>query len=718
MSGRKHPPVTAVVTVLAFAGPALSYTTLAAGSTASTPTAAASSIAVMDEVLVTSVREKRVGKGATNLPLSIADTPQSVTLLEQELIEAFTLDSVNDALKMVTGVNVEEVETDRTYYNARGFDIKSMQVDGMGLPFTWNVAGKLDTVVYEKIEVVRGANGLLTGTGNPSGTINFVRKRPTNKLKASTELTAGSWDKNRIEVDVSGPLTESRLWAGRVVAAGQEAESYLDLNETDRNVFYGIVDGQIGDNAILTLGFTRQNSNAEGVMWGALPLLYNDGTQTDFDVDSTTSQDWTYWNIRNETRFIELAYTLSPDWEFKTALTHNDFQEHTALFYVISSDPVTGEDSFDRGTGLGLHGYPPSKYFQRSRQMMLDATLTGKFDLFDRNHSLVLGFSKSHSDNSYLDYPAADSDYIAMPVFSGWSGNEVPEPEFEEPFVAADWTNDLRRFYGALDLEIADPLNLIVGFNAIDVKSEGVSFDAPMNRDEDKVSPYIGVLYHINDSINAYASYSNIFEPLTELASNGLPLPAAEGKSYEAGIKAELVEKRVLATAAVFKAKQEGYPEYAGYDVENNFSYYEGFDVDSHGYELEVSGFITEQWAILSGFSHLTVEDSDGNDARTFVPRETFKLGTRYRLPAVKGLEIGGTLRWQESIRIDTDAGTIRQDAYSLLSAYVAYAFDQHWKVQANAYNLTDEKYLSSLYWDQAFYGAPVNYAASIKYLY
>src|SRR5690606_26221848 len=131
----------------------------------------------------------RSSRGALVLPMSLFDTPQSVSVVNAEFIRDFGLTDVNRVLEQITGVNVERVETDRTYYNARGFDIKSMQVDGIGLPFNWNVVGALDTYLYDKVEVIRGANGLLTGVGSPSGTINYLRKRPINERAVTTAAT-------------------------------------------------------------------------------------------------------------------------------------------------------------------------------------------------------------------------------------------------------------------------------------------------------------------------------------------------------------------------------------------------------------------------------------------------------------------------------------------------------------------------------------------------
>jgi outer membrane receptor for ferric coprogen and ferric-rhodotorulic acid len=171
-------------------------------------------------IIVTGARMGEQPSAATTLPISIVDTPQSVTVIERDYLDDFGFDDINDVLRLVTGVNVERAESDRTYYNSRGFDIKSMRVDGLGLPNIWGVyAGQLDTAVFDRIEVVRGANGLLSGTGNPSGTVNFLRKRPTGERRLFGELSAGSWNRFRAEADVEVPLTSDGSWSARMVGA-------------------------------------------------------------------------------------------------------------------------------------------------------------------------------------------------------------------------------------------------------------------------------------------------------------------------------------------------------------------------------------------------------------------------------------------------------------------------------------------------------------------
>ena len=160
--------------------------TAAATAASGAATGAADDFQPRDEIVVTGVRSEgsddyavKEQRTATRLPLSQKETPQSVSVVTRAQIEDFQLNDVNQLLTTVPGVSVLAAETDRVYYSARGFDIQTFQIDGVGLPFAFGIqTGSIDTAIYDRVEVVRGATGLLSPTGNPSALINFVRKRP------------------------------------------------------------------------------------------------------------------------------------------------------------------------------------------------------------------------------------------------------------------------------------------------------------------------------------------------------------------------------------------------------------------------------------------------------------------------------------------------------------------------------------------------------------
>ena len=117
----------------------------------------------IEVIRIVESRVQRISSGATGLGLDSFDTPQSLSILESDLIEDYRLSDINSLFKQVTGINVDQSETDRTYFNARGFDITSMHIDGSGIPFGDIFVGDLDTAIYEKVEFIRGSNGLITG---------------------------------------------------------------------------------------------------------------------------------------------------------------------------------------------------------------------------------------------------------------------------------------------------------------------------------------------------------------------------------------------------------------------------------------------------------------------------------------------------------------------------------------------------------------------------
>jgi outer membrane receptor for ferric coprogen and ferric-rhodotorulic acid len=674
--------------------------------------------ATLEEMIIIGIREDRKSRGATGLDLSIFETPQSLTILESDTIADFGLVDINSMLKMTTGVNVDSTETDRTYYNARGFDITSMNVDGVGVPFGNLIVGDLDTAIYEKVAVIRGSNGLITGLGNPSGTVNYVRKRPVNEFDASAQLTAGRWDNQRIVADINVPLTESGSWAARFVGVYQDKESWLDLNSNDRNVLYGIVDGQVSDDITLTFAYTRQDNNSDGVLWGAAPMIYTDGTEAEFDVSTTTSMEWTYWDTLTETAYAEMGLRISDNWQLTTSLTHTDYKESSELFYVYW---LTG---LDRETGLGMYSYP-GKYDGEQETLVWDTTLQGSFNAWDQQHEFNLGLSVADADSEDLDSGALEG-FVAMPSFPGWQGNEVPRPAWAAPYVAAEDNMNLNRLYGSMLLSITDDFKLILGMSFVDYDNEGVSWGLSTDSKEDGESPYIGFTWEVADDLNLYGSYSDIYQPQYYLDENLQPLGSAEGESYELGLKKQF-NNNLLVTLALFRTEQENLQEFVEYgdgdDIDDtdfsddfDFALYRGISVESEGVELEVAGYVTDTLKIQAGYTYLNMEDPNGEDARTFIPRKTFKLLAQWDPSWNEKLAMGLSARWQDEIHFDSAYGPISQDSYAVIGGYVSYELNDSISLTLNADNIADEEYLSSVKYEQSFFAAPRSYSVSIDW--
>lgn len=153
-----------------------------------------------------------VSTTATKMAMSLRETPQSVTVVTRKKMDDQNVQNLDDIARTVTGITLTKLGTDRSTYYARGFEINDLQYDGIPTNISENysmdVMSTANMAIYDRVEVVRGANGLMQGTGNPSAAINLIRKRPTRDFRLGAELGAGSWDNYRSQVDVSGPLTD------------------------------------------------------------------------------------------------------------------------------------------------------------------------------------------------------------------------------------------------------------------------------------------------------------------------------------------------------------------------------------------------------------------------------------------------------------------------------------------------------------------------------
>lgn len=641
----------------------------------------------------------------TGLDLSRRETPQAVSVVTRTLMDDFQIVSVSDALAAAPGVVVDRVETDRVYYNVRGFEVTNYQYDGLGMPLPYEIVnGDVDTSLFERVEVIRGSNGLMNGLGNPSAAVNYVRKRPTRDSQTSLGITYGSWDNRRVEVDTSGSLTEDGRVRGRLVSAYQDKNSYLDRYEKERSVFYGVVETDLTDSTLLTLGYTYQNDNADSPMWGSLPLFYSDGTATDYDVETSTAADWAYWDNDTESAFVELQQRFDNGWEAKAVYTYRKMEGESELFYVYGT-PNKDE--------TGLFAYP-SYYEDKLTENVFDLYARGPFEVGGRVHQLVVGANHAKGEMRETSLYGRG---IGTPLTPEQAfGGTYPKPLFDAAEDGSKWDDRYRSGYLATRLSLADPLTAIAGARYVDVESQGEGYGTSKDASASEVVPYVGLIYDLNDVHSVYGSYTKIFNPQTEEDINRKRLDPATGETQEVGLKSEWKDGRIYTALVAFWTDQENLAEAAG--MIGPDTYYRGTDVESFGYEAEISGELLPGWELTGGYTWLEIEDDEGDEVRPFTPREIFRLTTTYRPAAMEKLKAGVQVSWQDTIFRGGTGGVPKttQDDYALVNLMASYDWTRNLTTTLNLNNVTDEKYLNSLYVGQAYYGAPRS--ASVRFDY
>lgn len=652
---------------------------------------------------------------ATGLGLSILDTPQSVSAIGRLKLDDYKLYNLNDALQTVPGIQVEAVETDRTYYTSRGFDITNFQVDGVGMTAAYgNQSGELDTALYERIDVVRGANGLMAGAGNPSATVNLIRKRPTEELQLSFATMAGSWDQLRLETDVSGTLTDGLR--GRLVLAKEDKESYLDYYAMDKSVAYGVLEQDLGESTLFTLGGSYQSSLADSPLWGALPMQYTDGSSTDYDVSASTSAEWAYWdNIQTEV-FGELKHQFSNGWEAKAYYSQRSVDGDSELFYMYNLP--------DSATDVGLIGYA-SGYTLDQKQELFDLRLTGKYTLFGREQDALFGYNwakDSIAEVSLYDYT---NGFPAIGDFTEWNGQTPVRPSFTDGLSGSDFNSDQSGFFAATRVYLTDALSLIGGARVVDWESKGVGYGTGKETKESgRVLPYAGVVYRIADDYSVYASRTETFNPQDDLTEDLTFIDPSEGTNDEIGAKGQFFDGKLVAAVSYYQSQLANVAEFDKEIVDpvtgGPLQVYAGRDYDSEGYDLTLSGQLAEGLQAEFSFTKVDITNVvNGALNRDYVPAKVARLYASYRPPMLDQLKLGGGINWQDDIERPGVAGaTVTQESYATLRLFANYQVSEKLSVSVNGNNLTDEKYISSLYWDQAFYAAPRNFSASVAWRY
>ncbi|MEH3107978.1 MAG: TonB-dependent siderophore receptor [Sphingomonas fennica] len=662
---------------------------------------------------------------ATRIPLSLRETPQSVSVVTRAQIDDFQLNDINQLLTTVPGLNVQAGETDRVYYSARGFDIQTFQIDGIGVPFAFGIqTGSIDTAFYDNIQVVRGAPGLLSSTGNPSAVVNFIRKRPTRDLAANASAQYGSFDNLRLTADVSTPITADGSVRARAVGAYTDTDSHLDRYGLRRWVGYGVVEADLGPNTVVSAGYGHQDHHSRGAMWGAIPITYTDGTPLDIPRSSNVAPDWSSWHIIDRQIFGDVTHDLGDGWVARLSAIRRATSEADELFYVFGN-PVRGAPGgivladpnnpldFDRG----IQSYPGA-FRAQTRNLTLEAYVTGPVTLFGRQHDVNIGVNRSAQDyrqsSAYVDSTIG----VLLPFPDLFQGN-FPRPDFPTTFSTAylsSQNTQTRRetVYGLVRLNPADALKVMLGGNLTHARSEGFSYGVDTNFDNTRFLPFVGATLDLTTNISAYGSYATIFNPQTQIGEDFRVLDPIKGNNAELGFKADWLGGRMNATVAVFRARQDNTAESIGFVGGRTIS--RGVDARSEGIEVEVGGTPAEGLNVTGGYTLMRIEDENGDRARTFVPRNTARLNVSYALPMLPALKLGASAQYQS--RITSPTGLGRQGAYGLLDLLAAYAITPNVSLAANLRNVTNTKYLTATNFDGGYYGAPRSILGTISVRY
>lgn len=670
---------------------------------------------------------------ATGLPLSMRDTPQSVTVITRQQMDDQGSNSIADTLRRAPGVSVQNYDSERWEFSSRGLPITNFQYDGVNATYDGVYdygTTSTDMAVYDHLEIIKGSAGLLSGSGDPSATVNLIRKKPTREFKASVTQTFGSWDNYRTEGDISGPLTESGNLRGRFVGVYQDRQSYLDHYQHTKDIGYGILEADLTPDTLLTFGIDQQDTRSRGASWTGFPMFFSDGSRTHFSRSFNPAADWSRRDFQNQTLFASVQQQLANDWSLKVSLDRKRSQHDTLLASASGGNP-------NPVSGDGMYMFM-GKYKGDQLQNTLDVNLSGPFNLFGREHELIMGFMATRSKQ---DVPVYGSIYPAVggSIFD-WHG------EYAKPDIPRSGQNDIVQrqtgAYLATRLKPTDDLSVILGTRVSTFSgTDTTDFYDPTKADNRTtyrqsgvVTPYAGIVYDLNDTWSVYTSYTQIYRPQSSKDADRKLLDPIEGATYEAGLKAAFYDGRLNASFAAFRIEQDNVAEYvSGFETDSVYRPIAG--ATTKGFEAQLSGEVLDGWNISAGYTYQHTRDANSGYVyssvlQTTTPQQVVRLFSSYRLPgALEHVTVGGGVNWQseffgnvfqpdpnDTVNFGQNA-RITQDSYYLVDLMARYRFNEHLSTTLNVKNLFDKKYYTGLgNFGTGFYGEPRSLQLATKW--
>ncbi|MCT7550670.1 TonB-dependent siderophore receptor [Aliarcobacter butzleri] len=640
---------------------------------------------------------------ATKLDLSLRETPQSVLVFTRQKLDDQNITSFQELLAKTPGVSVNKWD-ERVAPTARGFSVDYYLFDGM--PTYQQSANDIDLIVFDRVEVVKGANGLTTGAGNPAMGMNFIRKHANSKeFKGNIDLNAGSWDSYSQIADIQTPLNSDGSVRARFVAKHEDKKSYMDNYEKQTDVFYGVVDMDLTDTTFASFGASYEDLQRDGVRWGGLPAFYTDGSRTNFSRSKTVSGDWTYWDVKTKTYFADLKQYVYDDISLNLSLSQRNFDTDTKLAYFSGK--------IDKNTGLGTGS--PSRYTSEKseKENNIDLYASVPFEIANLEQEIVVGTMYNKHKVSTDNWKNANLTNVIIDVFN-----------IQNPY--SNWTSSgkntlnsttQKAVYLAGKFSLMEDLKLISG-----VRVSSWEYNAANgvgNREFDnEVTPYVGLIYDLDDNHSIYTSYTSIFKPQNFKDTSGNYLDPIDGKSYETGIKGEYFDGRLNTAISIFRIEQDGVGEkidgvFVANTTEQAYKVAKG--VVSKGVELNISGEIADNFNLDFGLANFEAEQENGTKFNTDSSRTTANLFAKY---TIDDYRFGAGLNYKSKFYTGSNATKITQDAFITTDLMAGYKVNKNLDFQLNINNVFDEKYYDRIGNNSMVYGDPRNFTLGMKYTF
>ncbi|MFD0948935.1 TonB-dependent receptor [Paraperlucidibaca wandonensis] len=641
-------------------------------------------------------------RSAMKTNTALKDTPQSISVISRAQLDDQSAQSLADAVKYTPGVSFTQGEGNRDQVVIRGnVSTGDFYVDGL----RDDVQYYRDLYNIDRVEVLRGANGLAFGRGGNGGVINRVQKEASWSPVRELTVSGGSYGHMRGALDIGGGLSE-RV-AGRVNVVSEQSDSFRDGVELRRN----------GISPTLTI----QATDATKIVLGA--EYFNDLRVADRGIPSQngkpfkTDESTFFGNAaQSPTETTVKALNASVEHRFANGvlLTNKTrFADYDKYYQnVYAADAVDAQ-----AAGMvKIKGYHN------------DTQRTNLFNQTDAQFNFVTGSIK-HELVTGVELARQDSDDFRIDAtFPNNAGQKEIQVSATSPLAFADFSGarsrdrntvtDTLSIYAQDQIALNEQWDVIVGVRRDRFKTDYTDNLSAANNavaTDTELSPRAALIYKPRKDLSLYASYSQTFQPragdqLTSLDPKQTNLDPEESLNKEVGVKWD-VRPDLSLTAAAYRLERKNVAEEVGI----NTGIYRLIDGQLvKGVELGFNGRITQKWQVVGGYAYADSEVDDGGKDTAMTPRHTFSLWNRVDLNDTYGAALGVVSR---SEMFASSGNAVVLPGYARVDAALYMQATKDLRLQLNVENLFNTDYTLNAHNDNNISpGSPTNARVTAVY--
>ena len=622
-------------------------------------------------------------KGALRANISLLETPQSVTVIPDTIINEQLATTLGEVLANDASLTAGSRQRNREVFNLRGFSLSSSNGYLRDGHQHWShYQQPIETL--ESIEVIKGPSSILYGQSGPGGLVNMVTKKPTANTQFNIGADIDQEGSSRFTLDAGGAINDDESLRYRANLVQQDVtyqREYQDGEQRERERFLGalVVDYDVTDDLLVKFHYDRTNDKA-GLDTGA--WLDEEGNVIGDD-KTIRDMSWAFTDITVENYGMNASYSLSNNWHADFGYNKQNFQRQR-----FESAPKK-QDGFSEGDAY------TSKPYDRFDDWQFTTTyidFTGDFELARMEHKLLIGAN-------YLDYYYGQLK-VKGDSFSYQAGQVEPSrPDISYKTDDSLYTSEYD-YYG---IYVQDLITINQQWQVM----LGGRFDKQSKKgaDNESVLPKAGVLYHPSDNATFYLNYSEGFEPQSSETINddddlnyGMEIDAMTSEQYEFGVKWQLFDDRLLLTSALFDITKTGVLV-TEYNDDGSYRTSQVGEQRHKGFEMAAQGAITDKLFVMTSVMNLDAaygKDGEFNGVTPVdAPEWSASIWSRYEFTENLSLNAGA---FYEGERFADNDNTITKDAYTRVDVGATYKIalsNSDINVRFNIQNLFDTEYLA-----------------------